>query len=240
MKSPKIGIVSGVGPLAGADVLAKVFAVAAEKYKAIEDNEYPDVVLVNHGIPGVDNTGALNDAFCVEISRMTKQLEKQDATIIGIACNTAHVYANKFTFQHETTFVHLIEEVAQKAAQNHRDYLLLTSSASREQKLYQGYLEKYGVTFQETTESQQLLVDQAIGLVMAHKLDESGKVIAEIHKAARSTGQSIIAGCTELPIALQHVAETDDLIIIDSNLVLAESLAGHYYASLKEGANLLH
>lgn len=239
MKSPKIGIVSGVGPLAGADVLAKVFQVAAEKYGAVDDHEYPDVAFVNHGIPGVDNTATLSNMFCQEIANMITQLENQDATILGIACNTAHVYANIFEFQTSTTFVHLVDEVAQKAAQNHADYLLLTSNASREQRLYQGYLEKYSVSFQETTDEQQLLIDQAIGLVMAHKLNEAGRVMTGLFKAAQAASQTIIAGCTELPIALQHCPNTAGVAIIDSNHVLAESLARQYYES-EGGANLLH
>lgn len=234
----KIGIVSGVGPLAGSDVLSKLLAHAAEQYHAVEDAEYPDVTLLSHGIAGVDNTGALSARFESEMAGMIEQLEGQGATVIGIACNTAHVYANNFTFQSGTTFVHLIDEVAKKAAENSGTGLLLTSSASKQQKLYQAYLEKYGVAFQETTKQQQAALDEAIGLVMAHKLSEAGRVIDSILQPAKlSEIDFVIAGCTELPIAINHSELVSGMVIIDSNQVLAEMLAQHYYAKQqKRGA----
>ena len=40
-----IGIVSGLGPLAGSDVLDKLYQHAARRYHAVEDVDYPDVLL---------------------------------------------------------------------------------------------------------------------------------------------------------------------------------------------------
>jgi aspartate/glutamate racemase len=89
---PKIGIVSGIGPLAGSDVFAKLLKYAADTFDAVEDSQYPDVVLVSHGIEGVDNIGTLNPQFEKDIVSMVSQLEQNQANIIGIACNTAHIY----------------------------------------------------------------------------------------------------------------------------------------------------
>ena len=58
-----IGIVSGLGPLAGSDVLAKALAYAATEYGAVEDADYPDVVLFSHGIDDFDSTGNIEEDF---------------------------------------------------------------------------------------------------------------------------------------------------------------------------------
>jgi aspartate racemase len=230
---PKIGIVSGVGPLAGSDVLAKLFKQAALIYGAVEDNEYPDALLVNHGIEGVDNTGTLSARFQREIAMMVNSLENHNATIIGIACNTAHLYLDSIHLNSETILVNLIDTVSIVAAQSPRSYLLLTSNASKQQKLYHGYLKKYGVNFKETNRTQQKLLDQAIGLVMAHRLSAAGSTMDRVLKSAKKAGfTAIIAGCTELPIAIDNSPNIHKLEIIDSNEELAKALLIHYYSIL--------
>lgn len=131
---PKIGIVSGIGPLAGSDVFAKLLKYAADTYNAVEDNEYPDVVLVNHGIAGVDNVGTLNPQFEKDIISMVNQLELNQANIIGMACNTAHIYLDKIKTKPSTTLVNLIDEMAKGASTADVKYLLLTSSTSKKNK----------------------------------------------------------------------------------------------------------
>jgi hypothetical protein len=77
---PKIGIVSGVGPLAGADIFARLLRQAATEYDAVEDSEYPETILISRGIDGVDNTGALRPLFEASIVSTVKQLERNRAT----------------------------------------------------------------------------------------------------------------------------------------------------------------
>lgn len=227
---PKIGIVSGIGPLAGADVLAKVFKNAAQVHGAVEDSEYPDLLLLNHGIEGVDNIGTLNDTFEKEIVGMVHQLEAQGCNIIGIACNTAHTYLDKIKTKPQTTFVNLIDTVSEVAKESGHSYLLLTSSTSKQQKLYHGYLNRHIVPFEETSYEQQKLLDEAIGLVMAYKLDEAGQLLEKVLSSAKAEGfNAAIAGCTELPIAIDHTNNTSGLDIIDSNDELAKALLDSYY-----------
>lgn len=227
---PKIGIVSGIGPLAGSDVLAKVFKNAAEIYGAVEDSEYPDLMLLNHGILGVDNIGTLNDDFEKEIVNMVQQLETHGCNIIGIACNTAHTYLDKIKTKPQTKFVNLIDTVSKVAKEAEHGYLLLTSSTSKQQKLYHSYLEKHGVDFEETTPKQQKLLDEAISLVMAHKLEDAGKLLEQVLLSAiKREFSAVIAGCTELPIAIAQSNNKSELHIIDSNDELAKALLDCYY-----------
>lgn len=233
---PKLGVVSGIGPLAGSDVLANILHYAAISYGAVEDCEYPDLILINHGIEGVDNIGTLNDLFEEEIIKMVKHLEDQGATIIGIACNTAHTYLSKIKVKPSTTFVNLIEQVAIEASKTSQNYLLLTSSTSKSQRLYHPYLEKHGVSFAETTKQQQKLLDRAIGLIMAHKLDQAGELLEEVMKQAQANGfDAALAACTELPIAISNCKNLHKVKVINSNYVLASSLVDEYYLQKETG-----
>lgn len=226
---PKIGIVSGVGPLAGSDVLSKVFAYAADAYGAHEDSEYPDVILLNHGIAGVDNTASLNSAFKEEIIEMVEQLESWGAGIIGIACNTAHAYFDDIKLKPTTKLVNLIDVVAETAEANPGTYGLLTSRGTKEQQLYVPYLKKHGVEFIQTTEEQQEQLDQAIDKVMEHKAEAGGKNLAKVLAQMNEKNvHKFIAGCTELPIALTGVDTHDE--VLDSNFILAKALVDTYFA----------
>jgi len=232
-KKPMIGIVSGVGPLAGANVLSKVFAYAAEVYGAHEDSDYPEVILLNHGIAGVDNTAALNQKFKTEIIETAYQLETWGATIIGIACNTAHAFLPDMTFKPDTQFINLLDDVAKAAKKHGGSYGLLTSHGTKDQSLYHTYLGQYGVVFTETNDEQQILLDLAIDKVMAHKLDQAALDLEKVITQMQTQGiNHFIAGCTELPIALSGGTHPD-LHIIESNQVLAEGLVDAYYVALK-------
>lgn len=233
MRPPKIGIVSGIGPLAGSDVLAKTFKNAAKLYGAKEDHEYPDLILLNHGINGIDNTGALSDSFEKEIVSMVQQLESAGCNIIGIACNTAHLYLDKIETKPETKLINLIDEVSVSAKAKGLKYLLLTSSTSRQHQLYQSYLNLHGVNFKATSKSQQQLLDQAIDLVMAYNLEKAGIKMAQVLASAKKQGYSaVIAGCTELPIAIANCVNLEGLEILDSNDELAKALLRNYYKKI--------
>lgn len=228
--SSKIGIVSGVGPLAGSDVFAKVLRYVASTYGAVEDCEYPDIVLLNHGILGVNSSGTLSDRFEAEIVAMVQELERHGADIIGMACNTAHVYLPQIRVAEGVTLLNLIELVAIEASRIRQTYLLLTSYASKQQMLYHEYLGKYGVSFVETTNDQQRLLDEAIGLVMAHSLGQAGGLLQQLFDDAGHAGvDAVIAGCTELPIAIDNMPHPPKQLVVDSNDVLARGLVDAYF-----------
>ena len=114
-------------PLAGADVYHKMLAYAATAYDAREDNEYPDILLLNHGISGVDNTAQLSEHFKNELISMTSRLQSAGATIIGIACNTAHIYYDNLPQKTGSATIHLLDAVA---PQGYNQSLTPSSSTS--------------------------------------------------------------------------------------------------------------
>jgi aspartate racemase len=225
----KIGIVSGVGPLAGADLLSKVFLYAAQDYQAHQDSQYPDLVLLNHGIAGVDNTAKASKPFQEEILEMVGEVEKMGATCIGVACNTAHMYLEHLPPSSKSKTINLIEAVALEAAKSPKNYLLLTSKTTRSSNLYEPYLTAHSVSFTTVDEKTQETVDNIINHVMAHNLRSATKLAKELLKGLPSKYTGVIAGCTELPLALQSVSNVE---IVDSNSVLARALLAAYYQQM--------
>ncbi|HWC36759.1 MAG TPA: aspartate/glutamate racemase family protein [Mycobacteriales bacterium] len=225
-----IGILSGLGPLAGEDVLAKALDYAATRYGAVEDVDYPDVVLVSHGIENFDMTGDVSHGLRHELSVLVAELDSHHPSVIGVACNTAHLFLDDLREHSRAPIVDLIDEVAATAARSGEEYLLLSSSTTRATGLYRCALERHAVRFHEVGAHEQLAIDEIVHLVMAHELDIAGKVIRDFVSAWRSAPYTaVIAGCTELPMAIAHSGLARRLHIIDSNQVLAEALVDTYY-----------
>ncbi len=85
-----IGIVGGMGPYAGLDLLKKVY----DNVEADSDQSYPDVVMVSASCHIPDRTAFVKNHLgenpSVGISHCVRQLSIAGATHVGISCNTAH------------------------------------------------------------------------------------------------------------------------------------------------------
>lgn len=236
MKKNVIGLVSGIGPLAGLDVLKKIYAYSAEKYSAHQDEEYPDVIMLNHGI-GVDALAHRSKSFHDGIMRMVKQIQDGGANVVGIACNTAHIYFDNIKIRRNIVLVNLIEEVALVAKKtcDNRPIGLLTSHGTRDQKLYHKYLAEQNVNFVEVNDEQQDLLDKTIDLVMAHREKEAAKYLKKVIDELSVNGvEEFLLGCTELPIAYDCIRNSN-YHVLDANWVLAQCLVDEYMNSKPGG-----
>lgn len=224
-----IGIVSGIGPFAGADVLTKVHIVSAQQYGAREDVEYPEITFINKGIPGVGVTATHNVAFKNGINAAVNRLEAQGANIIGIACNTAHMYHSDLVVKKNTIIINLLEKVAHEASLTPHHYILLCSRTTKEQALYDDHLLARSVNFSHTTDSQQSIVDEIIGAVMTNNIEKASALLDTLMTEV-DPEWGVILGCTEIPVVLSASQTIQNFHTIDSNKVLAQSLAKEYYS----------
>lgn len=230
-----IGIVSGLGPLAGSDVLDNALAYAGEVYGATEDAEYPDIVLFSHGIESFDATGSIDDRFVRELVGVVQEIELHHPTVLGVACNTAHIYLDRLRAHTSATFVNLIEATAEAASAFDRRYLLLSSSTTRNTGLYHDALDRRHVSYFDVSPTEQLEVDRVVHLVMAHDLDAAGVRIDRFLRNIRTVFDAVIAACTELPIAFDHARISHEVPVISSNQVLAHALVDTYYRMQRDG-----
>ena len=229
-KGAKIGLLSGMGPLAGSDVLRKAIEYAAAKYGAREDCDYPDMVLLSHGLVGFDAQGTLSDTLSRELVAAFLDLEASRPTIIGVACNTAHLLLGELKRHTKAQIVNLPQEVAKQAAKHSGKLLLLSSYTARHAALYRTALLAEGVSYLQVSEDSQAVVDAAIGLVMECKLTQAGQVLSGLVKAYKQDVACVVLGCTELPLAFDADSFLQTISRIDSNQVLAERLVDHCYA----------
>ncbi len=235
-----IGIVGGVGPLAGVDILKKII----EETVAVKDQDHLPVLLSSQPHRIADRTKfllgleAVNPA--IALAEIIQELAQAGATVVAIPCNTAHapqifdVVKEELAKKNCTVkLLNLIEETAQYILQTMGNISVgvLSTTGTKNAGLYRHILNQNNLTTVEPEDELQEAVHAAIydenyGIkaisspVTNRARQELINAIAELKNQG---AQAVVLGCTELPLALPE-KENAGIQLIDPNRILARSL----------------
>ncbi len=235
-----IGIVGGVGPLAGVDIVKKII----EETNARRDQDHVPVLLSSQSHRISDRTDYLlgkdpiNPGYA--ISEIALELEKAGARVLGIPCNTAHaprifdVIKDELQKNNsEVQILHLVAETAKFIQDNFPDSVVgvISTNGTRNTGLYKQVIERFDLKCIEPDDNLQQKVhaaiyDETYGIkaysspVTNRAHDE---LVATIQELKSQGAQVIILGCTELPLALREKSYYG-LPVIDPNRILARAL----------------
>lgn len=235
-----IGVVGGVGPFAGLDLLGKIL----DQTVAARDQDHLPVVSVSWPGPIPDRTAFLlgetdlNPAY--PILGQLRLLAEAGATVAGIPCNTAHapvifdvIRAGVAGFARPLRLLHMIAETAAYLTTSYRDVRVvgvLSTTGAWRVRIYPNTLEPFGLRVVTPDEALQATVhaaiyDPAYGIkALGHATDRARDDLMEAIATLRAAGaQVIILGCTELPLAFPERVH-DGLPLVDPTLVLARAL----------------
>lgn len=236
-----IGIVAGVGPFAGLDLLGKILAETAvsldQHHLPIYSLSQPDEIL--------DRTEYLlgivteNPAFA--IARQLQKLATLGAEVAGIPCNTAHAPAifNVIEAELRRTHcpIHLLHMIREVGRFLHEVYphiqtigVLSTTGAYRAQ-IYPQALEPLGFAVVTPDEAMQVerihpaIYDPVYGIKATGKATETAvsHLLSGAQALKNRGAQAVVLGCTEIPLAIQ-TSRIDGLITIDPTRILARAL----------------
>ncbi len=236
-----IGIVGGVGPYAGLDLMRKIFDMT----DAHSDQEHLSVLHHSRSPLIMDRTlfltGKSQDNPGEVLGDVMVELAEDGATVIGMPCNTAHspaildvALAKLSACGVKTHFVHMIDAVADYLSQKLpevRTVGVLGTIGTYNTGIYQHTLGKAGlkVLFPDAegrNRVQQAISDKTFGIKA-----ESNPVTAQAYQyladeadaLAAQGAQAVILGCTEIPLALTE-KQLHGLPLIDATAVLARAL----------------
>ena len=241
-KRKMIGIVGGMGPYAGLDLVKKVFDLT----QADQDQEHVPLAMISVPHKIEDRTKFLERQTVtnpgIEISKIVTKLSNQGASIIGMPCNTAHasdiIKEVDNRIPKGVMFINMIEEVIkfiQKKYPNKSKVGVLATAGTIKSNVYNNELMKNNLQpIVLSKKKQGKLVDESIynkdfGIKsISNPVHEN--VIKNIELAIESLidkkADVIILGCTELPLAI-NTKSYNSVPLIDSSLVLAISLLTH-------------
>ena len=233
-----IGIVGGVGPLAGLDLQAKIVAQTV----AGRDQEHLPVLSLSWPGPIVDRTEyllgqvAANPAHA--LLAQLRLLAAAGATVAAIPCNTAHAPAifdivRAGVAGSPLRLLHLIEETAAHLAAAHpglRTVGVLSTTGTWRARLYPQLLEPRGLRVAVPDAALQETIHAAV-YDPAHGIKSAGRATARARAdleggiaALRAAGaEAVILGCTEMPLAFPE-RRYAGLPLIDPTLLLARAL----------------
>ena len=234
-----IGIIGGMGPYAGVDLVQKIFDLT----KADTDQDHLSVSMLSVPKSIPDRTefllskSEINPALA--IADIICSLYKQGATIIGMPCNTAHAepifneIVNKIPT--EVNLVHMINEAADFINEKYpsvKNVGILSTTGTFITNVYPKCLSKHGLNgIQVSEEIQNTHINPAIYNssygIKAHSNPVNQKAIDSLNKGVKylikKDAEVIILGCTEIPLALTQ-NEINGIPLIDSTKILARAL----------------
>jgi aspartate racemase len=236
-----IGVVAGVGPLAGLDLLLKI----VQETVAARDQDHLTIASLSqpHQIP--DRTQYLLGEATVNpahaIAQQLTTLARLGARVAGIPCNTAHAPAIFDVIRQELqaggtpiTLLHMIAEVVQfllPHAPHIRRVGVLSTIGTYLTRVYPQHLEPAGFTALVPPEDMQRELIHSAVYDPTHGIKTQGAVtptarahlLTGIRHLQMQGADAIILGCTEMPLAITQPT-INGTMIIDPTRILARAL----------------
>ncbi|AMQ17994.1 cysteate racemase [Thermococcus peptonophilus] len=215
-----IGILGGMGPLATSDLFRRI----VEKTPAKRDQDHPRIIIYNNPkIP--DRTAFIlgrGEDPRPELIASAKRLEECGADFIIMPCNTAHFFSETIQRAINIPLVSMIEETARRIEEmGLRKVGLLATDGTIKGMIYHRALLKRDIHIAVPNKKDQELVMKGIYEgVKAGNLELGRELLLKVAKKLERRSEGIIAGCTEVSVALKP--EDFTVPLIDPMDVIAE------------------
>ncbi len=227
----KIGIIGGVGPQSTNFIYEKIIEYSQTKYHAENNADYPRLVIESVPVPDfISNKDNIEKAKSMLIEA-AKALAAAGATRLCIGSNTVHILLEDLKQKTEIPFISMIELVAKRCVTNNfKKVGVLGTPVLVASGIYTKELEKNGIEVILPTAEQLEVVEHIIRHVIAGSNDEEKKTayIETLNDFYSKGADTVILGCTELPLAMNY--EVLGNRTINSDAVLAEGIVDYYYS----------
>ena len=217
------GIIGGMGPQATIDLFQKIVS----NTDSSSDNEHIHIIIDNNtDIP--DRTKSIlahSDLPLKYLGQSAKKLESIGADFLAMPCNTAHFFYDRLSKEVNIPIINMIEETAKVLKENkQKNLLLLATTGTIKTQIYQNIFTKYDLNIITPENDFQVEIMSAIyDYVKEGKPYDKVEIFSQyLDKAIENKVDSIILGCTELPILFEE--NNLEYKVIDPTLVLAKAI----------------
>lgn len=248
MKLPTIGIVGGVGPLAGATLVQRIYEASG----ACCDQAQPRVLLASYPSAIADRTSFLLGQTSVNpaqgINRVLRDLHDGGATVAGIACVTAHaqpIYSAIYgrSGQHPKLISLSRELLAVVKSSGYGTIGVLSTLGTYQTGLFQQLFEGEDCRPVFPDADTRERVHEAVYSLKANQFDLRAAGRVTVEEAARGLlaqgAEAVLLGCTELPLLLEQDT-LDGSPLLDPLKILAAALLREHESQNKAFLDELH
>lgn len=200
-----VGVLGGMGPEATLDFFAKVLAATP----AARDQEHLRLLIDNDPrVPdrsaGIAGTGPSPGPA---LAAMARRLERAGADFLVMPCNSAHAFRAAIDEAVAVPLLSIVEEAAAEALRRRPGLAtagVLATAGTMDAGLYREALEARGVAVLEPRGADR---ERLMELIYAVKAGDKGPEVragmAALGEAlVREGAEVVLAGCTEVPLAL--------------------------------------
>ena len=222
MSLKKIGILGGMGPEASAQFYQKMIPISQKKYNAVQDTDYPPMVIYSLPLVGFNESGIVDQELVLkQLHQGIKLLNNSGCDFIIMVCNTIHTFIDELQGRSKAPILSIVEGVVKKVKENKiKSVGLLASETTFSSMIYDSILNKNKIHYSLPDSKGKKEITKLIFKIMGgEELMKSKNKVIEIAKEMKC--QAVILGCTELPLAINQ----NDLKmkVYDSMEILAES-----------------
>lgn len=201
--SRMLGIIGGMGAFAGLDLLQYAFQKAAER-GATKDDEFPKILFYNLPAKGMDEKGVSDPKLIKsQLQGAIHRMESFGCEIILIACNTVHAFYPQLQERYSGQLLNMID-LACAALDKEQSVGVMCSETSKNFGLFTDKLKRSNREVVECDYEEQHMINHAVDSVIAGRpTDSNTRDIRAVVSNLKARGaQSVIIGCTELPLVI--------------------------------------
>lgn len=228
----KIGIIGGVGPQATAFIYQKLIASAQANHSAVNNDDYPDVLIASVPVPDFISSKEHLDEAKQMLIEVAKGLERAGCQALCIGSNTVHILLKDLENEVTIPFISMVELVAERCKFfGYTRVALLGTPVLLSSGLYEVALEKRDIELIKPNETQVETCDTVIRSVIAgsKEIPLRREYVEVLSSMFDQKADGIILGCTELPLILDY--EVLGKRVLSSDEILADGITEFCYNS---------
>jgi aspartate racemase len=207
-KNKTIGVLGGMGPEASSNLYSKIIKYAQQKYGAVQDFDYPPIIIYSLPLFGFDETGIVDEKIVKkQLIDGVKKLELAGCDLVIIGCNTVHTYFTEMQSEIKIPIFNIIDETRKRVIDfGYKKIGLFASESTNKLRLYQSMLAVSGIEVISPNNEQQKILNKVIEHVMGgNQKIEDIIVLKDIARDYIKQGaEAIVMGCTEIPLAINQ------------------------------------
>ncbi len=228
---PRVGIIGGAGPMAGALLFQKIIQICQKRYSCQADADFPSIMLLSYPFAQMlQNPDRTQKTLLKEqLNECLFNFLRNDIEVAAIACNTLHEFLDP-SITKPRSFLHMIEETAWMLKQNQiENTLVLCSTTAAECQLHKKYFD-----CQYPSQAFQTQVQSCIDQILAGKQskEDAQALVNQLNAYLAEQGDAkigLVLGCTEFSVfneqfpLLLNGLDTR-FCVVDPNQIVAEKI----------------
>ena len=227
----RIGILGGVGPQATAYIYQKIMLSAQVSHGAKNNSDYPDLLIASLPIPDfISNRENLEEAKKMLVNA-SRDLEKAGCQALTIGSNTVHILLDDLKREVNIPFISMVELVATRCKKlGYKKVALLGTPVLLDSGIYDHVLNDNNIQLIKPNGIQIEICDVVIRSIIAgeKEIPNREQYVDVLSSMFDQGADSIILGCTELPLVLDY--EALGKRILSSDEILADGITEFCYS----------